>query len=498
MIVCYILILVLIIYFYYSKPWIKICKDIFYNLIFRIPYFRKYQEEFYQEKNKFAKSTEKLMFEYIEKIYDSLPDNGLDEREIYSRWDNNNNNINLSDDIITNIFKLCSRSNKFQIERQNKAEIINIYRQSFHGNDEVTGVITDINESLLMVCLAARNRAYDLYNITDPEIIVPESAHMDFDKAGSYFNIKIIRVKLDYNYKVNIPEIKLAINKNTILIVGSMPSFSHGIIDPIDKLSELVEEYKGRIGLHIDACSYGHLLPFINNNNFNNFNMNLSNITSLSVDTYKIYNLRGISVLLYRNSDWRKYQYSINSEWIGGISGTSNMLGNYNDISINMVWAAIMNLGKKGHTSYTKRIIKLTKNIIAKIKEIDELEILGDPQLNVIAFTFKKDIQLNIYDLQDQMKQRKWFLNELQYPDALHICITDIHTQIEDFVPIFINDLKESISDLKLNTNITGSTVKLYEKIRKIPNRFVKQLIELYFDINYQYKPKYSDPLKLK
>jgi len=51
-----------------------------------------------------------------------------------------------------------------------------------------------------------------------------------------------------------------AINKNTIGIVGSFPSFPHGIEDDIEGLSEIAVSHN--IPLHVDCCLGGLLVAF--------------------------------------------------------------------------------------------------------------------------------------------------------------------------------------------------------------------------------------------
>lgn len=501
----------------HSIPLAKISKEYFYKVIFMIPYYKKKIGKLETEKIKFTIRIEKSMFSHIDNIYHNLPENGTSDDLLYSRWQNNNKwlsgkfsgaiyNIDSElDNVIFNVMKLSLKSNTvhsdmFPIERQVCAEIINITRQLFHGNENVVGVITSGGtESILMACLAARNRAYDLYNITNPEIIVPMSAHAAFDKAGSYFQIKIVRVPLDNNFMVDLSEVKLAINKNTVMVVGSYPNFPQGIIDPIDKLAQLIQQYNDRIGLHVDGCLGGFLIPFMKDAGYNVpiFDFSLIGVTSLSADTDKFGNgPKGVSVLLHRDRGWRKYQYSFSIDWMGGIYGTPSILGSHSGAVISATWAVMMKLGRNGYIEYTRNIMDLTKDIIEKIKKIDGLEILGDPLLSVIAFTFKKENLLNIYDLQDEMKERGWFLNELQNPSGLHICITSAHTQIENFESLFITDLEESISELKSrpNTNKLRSTATLYGGIQMIPKDFSTQFIELYFDVNHQHSPKYIHP----
>ena len=44
-------------------------------------------------------------------------------------------------------------------------------------------------------------------------------------------------------------------------LVGSAPQFPHGVIDPIEEMAKLAKKYN--LGLHVDSCLGGFLLPFM-------------------------------------------------------------------------------------------------------------------------------------------------------------------------------------------------------------------------------------------
>ena len=57
---------------------------------------------------------------------------------------------------------------------------------------------------------------------------MPISAHVAFNKACSYYNIIPIIVGLNADNTVNMNEVRKAITKDTIMIVGSNPSYAFG------------------------------------------------------------------------------------------------------------------------------------------------------------------------------------------------------------------------------------------------------------------------------
>ena len=101
----------------------------------------------------------------------------------------------------------------------------------------------------------------EYHGITEPEMVVGTSAHAAVDKACDLMNIKLIKVPLDpVSYKVDLDAMRAAIGPNTILLYASAPGYPQGIIDPVREMGELAVEFN--IGLHVDCCLGGFVLPF--------------------------------------------------------------------------------------------------------------------------------------------------------------------------------------------------------------------------------------------
>ena len=165
------------------------------------------------------------------------------------------------------------------------------------------------------------------------------------------------------------------------MIVGSAPSFPHGVIDPIKEMSELA--FKKNIGFHMDACLGGFLLPFMKNNLYN---FNLRGITSISLDTHKYgYGPKGGSVILYNNKELVHNQYHVVTDWPGGIYVSPSIPGSRNGPIIAGTWSAMLFNGKNGYTNKMMEIYELRDNILKDLKEIPEIEVIGEPSTTIIA-----------------------------------------------------------------------------------------------------------------
>lgn len=143
-------------------------------------------------------------------------------------------------------------------------------------------------ESILLACKTYRDWAKKTKSITEPEMVIPVSAHAAFDKASAYFKIKLHKIPVDNETRqVDLKRLKRALNKNTIMIVGSACNFGDGIIDDIPALSEIA--LKAKIGLHVDCCLGSFLVPFLHEAGYTTvpFDFRLDGVTSISCDAHK-------------------------------------------------------------------------------------------------------------------------------------------------------------------------------------------------------------------
>ncbi|XP_073048966.1 sphingosine-1-phosphate lyase [Primulina eburnea] len=334
-------------------------------------------------------------------------------------------------------------------------------------------------ESILLAMKTSRDYMKVKKGITRPEMVIPVSAHSAYDKAAQYFNIKLLRVPVDEDFRADVKAIKRCINRNTILVVGSAPGFPHGIIDPIEELGELASTFG--ICLHVDLCLGGFVLPFARKLGYPipPFDFSVQGVTSMSVDVHK-YGLapKGTSVVLYRNHDIRKHQFVAVTEWTGGLYVSPTIAGSRPGGLIAGAWAAMMSLGLEGYLENTRKIMETSKKIERGVREIHGLFVVGKPDMTIVAFG--SDI-LDIFEVNDIMSSKGWHLNALQRPNSVHICVTLQHVHV---VEELLKDLKDSVQTVKANPGpLDGGLAPIYGAAGKMPDRaMVKDLLVDFMD----------------
>ena len=472
----------------------------FYKTIRNIPLVNNKIENIKKDMNNtFEKSTTNIF---------KLPQKGMQKEQILNLIDklpkSKNNwkdgkisgtvydaNTNLTE-LINNIINRYQWSNPLHADlfpqiREMEASIVSFCIDLYEGDKNVCGTVTTGGtESIILSCKSHRDYYKKNKNIIEPEIIAPVSVHVAFDKACHYLGIKLIKIPVYENGLPSLLDLEEKINDNTILLVGSAPSFPHGVIDPIEEMSNLALKYN--IGLHMDACLGGFILPFIENNIYN---FNLNGITSISLDTHKYgYGPKGGSVVLYKNMELVHSQYHVVTDWPGGIYVSPSIPGSRNGSIIAGTWAAMLYNGKKGYTDKMLEIFELKEQILQDLNEIKELEVIGNPESTIIALRCSKDFpKNNIYLIYQYLTNKGWSLNSLQFPPSFHICLTSIHCQQdEDLGKIFINDLKEGIQDIKNNPDKKASGMaSIYGTSQSIPDRsIIEELSFHYQDLYYK------------
>ncbi len=360
----------------------------------------------------------------------------------------------------------------FQSLRKFESEVVQMTAFLLNGDDNTVGCMTSGGtESILLAMKTYRDKARKerkkKYFI--PEIIIPDSAHVAFLKAGEYFDIKMIHAPVDKTGKVNVKAVERRITPNTIALVGSAPNYPYGTIDPISELSDLAIKYN--LNLHVDACVGGFILPWLEKlgENITPFDFRVPGVTSLSADLHKYgYSAKGASVILYRTMDIMKHQLFVSVNFPGGIVMTPGLTGTRPGGAIASAWATLMGLGQNKYLENAKKLSEIVQRMKEGIQAIPELEIVGEPQGPLFAY-YSKSPEVNIYAVADLLEEKGWHIDRQQKPASIHFMINPLHEKIVDE---YLSDLKEAVSRVKENPNLAKqATAPVYGMLATVPLR---------------------------
>jgi len=307
------------------------------------------------------------------------------------------------------------------------------------SNPEASGhIVTGGTEANVLALWAARALAKK----TNPEVVVPASAHCSFDKAGDLLGIKIVKARLNERFQVDVASVKKALNSKTIALVGMAGTTALGVVDPIDDLSELALEKN--LYLHVDAAFGGFVLPFLRDLGYNvpSFDFAVRRVCSITVDPHKM-GLAPIPAggIVFRNESFGKAVSWGISYLSGGETEQTTLVGTRSGASAIAVWAVMKHLGREGYRKIVRKCMHLTAKLTEEIPKIRGLSVVTEPTMNVVGL---KSDAFDIRRIAEELRLRKWAIS--LFPHHIRIVLMP-HIQ-EKHVDEFLQDLNKITNKL--------------------------------------------------
>lgn len=309
-------------------------------------------------------------------------------------------------------------------------------------------------ESIILAVKTARDHARaHRPEITAPELILPVTAHAAFHKACHYLDVRPVLVPVDTTtFKADVDAVRHAITPNTIQLVGSAVSYAHGVVDPIPELGALAQEHG--LLLHVDGCMGGFLLPYFRRLgvDVSPFDFSIPGVTSMSMDFHKYaFAAKGASVILHRTKDLRRHQIYTCAQWTGYSVVNPTVQSTKSGGPLAAAWAVLNVIGDAGYLALARQALEATQAIVAAIDAMEDLRVLGRPQMNLVAFTSDT---VNVFHIIDEMKLRGWYIQpQLGFHGSKENIHLSVNPACAKWVEPFLEDLRACTATAKTLPN---------------------------------------------
>ena len=254
-----------------------------------------------------------------------------------------------------------------------QSEVVGWTADLLHGPDTAAGFLTSGGtESILCAVKAARERAKAERGVTEPEMVVAESAHAAFHKAAHLFGLRLHKVPVREDWTADVDAMAEVVNERTALVVGSAPQYPQGVVDDIPAIAALA----GTVGAscHVDACMGGFVLPFVEmlGREVPPWDFRVEGVTTISADIHKLgYAPKGVSVILHRTKELRRYQTFMFDGWLGGFYASPNLQGTRSGLPMATAWAVMQHLGIDGYVELTRTTLNSADRLREGIGAVD-------------------------------------------------------------------------------------------------------------------------------
>ena len=334
-----------------------------------------------------------------------------------------------------------------------QSEVVAIVADWLQGGSDAAGFITSGGtESLLLAVKGSRERGRSERNITTPNVVLPTSAHAAFEKACHYFGVESRRVPVRADWRADVAAMEAAIDENTVMLVASAPQYPQGVIDPVAEIAALADHRD--INCHVDACMGGVTLTYLARLGYPipAWNFEVPGVTSISVDLHKYgYSAKGCGVLVHRSKALRAHHTYVTTNWLGGMYGSSGVLGTKGGGPWAAAWAVLHYLGDEGYLRVTAEARRAFDTLTAAIESIPELELRARPDSTLLAFGGRDG--LDVFAVADELWRHGWYVDRQGPPDSLHCTVNAVHSTVIDE---FIVALRLAVENVK-RQQTTGS-----------------------------------------
>ena len=322
-------------------------------------------------------------------------------------------------------------------------ELINKLGELFGSKSEITGTFTTGgSEANIIAMRIAKKLRKDIKN---PEIVLPKSAHVSFDKGEDLLGVKLRKAKLKDNYELDLNHFESLINRNTCGVVGIAGTTALGLIDPIEKIGKIIEDKN--IFFHVDAAFGGFVLPFLKEIGYQipPWDFSVKNVNSITADPHKM-GLGFIPTggfLLKDRSILNKTGFEI-PYLAGGNFKHFHIVGTRPGGTIIAFWAILNYLGVNGFKKIVNECMDNTNYLIKQISKIDGIKLAAKPVMNIVGITTESGE--SICELDGELRKRNWMLGKFTDFNLIRAVIMP-HVK-KEHLSNFVNDLEEIMKKL--------------------------------------------------
>ena len=304
---------------------------------------------------------------------------------------------------------------------------------------------------------------------------------------SQYFGVKLVKVEIDpVTLKLMPATVSKYINCNTVCVYASAPTFTHGVVDPVEELGALCVE-RG-LGLHVDNCLGGFLLSFLCKLGMLNrqWDFQVPGVTSISIDLHKYgFCSKGVSVVCFRDPALRRLTYVPSVDGCEGLYVTPTLQGSRAGGVIAQAWATVLYMGENGYEKLATDMHTVTNDVKDIVRSIPELDLLVDSDAAIVPVVSNSK-NINIYQVASIMEQKGWNMFTGQHPPVMSVCLGEQHLKV---LGDWAKDLKDAVSMVRNNPSVKlEGTTAVYGSAAAIPDELLDSVLRSYCDTRMRVK----------
>ncbi len=332
----------------------------------------------------------------------------------------------------------------FKATAELENELVADIGELLNGENIIGTFTTGGSEANIVAMRLARKSRPDIKN---PEIIVPASAHMSFEKGADLMGVKVKRANLKEDFELDLEHFESLINDNTCGIVGIAGTTSLGLVDPIQQMAKLIDEKD--IFFHVDAAFGGFVLPFLEklSHQIPPWDFRVKSVCSITSDPHKM----GLGIipsggLFLKDASILEHAGFEIPYLAGGGFKHLHIVGTRPGGTVIAFWAIMNFLGVEGYKKIVKQCMDNTYYLAKRVSEIKGVKLAANPLMNVLGITTENG--KSVCEMDNEFRKIHWMLGKFTDLNLIRVVIMPHVTR--EHLSNFCADLEGIVKKLKL------------------------------------------------
>lgn len=252
--------------------------------------------------------------------------------------------------MIENLSKNLSDADEYPAMMDMHARCVSILANLWgaqKGEQAIGSATTGSSEAIHLGGLAMKRRWQEKRRAegkdsTKPNIIMGANAQVALEKFARYFEVeaRILPVSAKSRYRLDPDLVRQNIDENTIGIFVILGSTFTGHYEPVEEISDILDEYEKKTGIdipiHVDGASGAFIAPFTHAQAGFKWNFELPRVKSINVSGHKLFVWR----IFLHNLDANSSTAVSFTQELAGSSGEMNSTSRATSNSSFTTWAA--------------------------------------------------------------------------------------------------------------------------------------------------------------
>lgn len=264
------------------------------------------------------------------------------------------------------------------------------------NGDEITHSIgtatTGSSEAIMLAGLAFKKRWQEARkaegkDTSNPNIIMATCAQVALEKFATYFDVenRLVEITEESGHLIDTTKIKSKIDENTIGIFLILGSTFTGAFEPIEQVSNLLDEVEKERGLniriHVDGASGAFVAPFVYPHL--KWDFQIPRVDSINTSGHKFgMTTAGLGWVIWKHQDLLPKSLKFSLDYLGGMEETFGLNFSRPGFPVIVQYYNFLHLGKEGYTKLHDASLsnaRLLSNVLSESGYFEILSVIHKP-----------------------------------------------------------------------------------------------------------------------